>query len=307
MKCRICGSECPPAAKLCRDCAAARKRAFAATVTMPLLAAAGVPTASGLRFAPRPKSVQKPKPSREAPRQTQTAAPVSVRRGQEVVRPQGVTPRPLPRSMRAIRRGQLDRRSQGETAREKPARRMPLVPIAGATMLIAVIAVLELRSLGGHGYTAEPPEVLVGESPHVSVSAVPQPPAPAQPPLATTAEPPVTQAAQISAVADAPVALPSPKPVARKRSAAESLKTPPASPPAVAEDPPPQVAAAPARRAEAPRSDPLQSFNVALARCAHEDLMERMGCEQRVRLQYCGDSWGQIAQCSIGRSTDHGQ
>src|SRR5262249_62179327 len=99
------------------------------------------------------------------------------------------------------------------------------------------------------------------------------------------------------------------KPVARKRgSAADAVKPPPATAlPAVAEEPSPQVAAAPARRAETPRSDPWQSFNVALARCAHEDLMARMGCEQRVRLQYCGDAWGQIAQCSIGRTTEHGQ
>src|SRR5271167_4340585 len=54
MKCRICAIECPPGAKLCRDCAAARKRAFAATVTQPLLAAAGVPSIGRPRFAPRP-------------------------------------------------------------------------------------------------------------------------------------------------------------------------------------------------------------------------------------------------------------
>ena len=40
MKCRICGCEAPAGAKLCKDCAAARKRAFAATVTQPLLLAA---------------------------------------------------------------------------------------------------------------------------------------------------------------------------------------------------------------------------------------------------------------------------
>src|SRR5277367_2189701 len=54
MKCRICASDCPPGAKLCRDCAAARKRAFAATVTQPLFAAAGAPSIGRPRFAPRP-------------------------------------------------------------------------------------------------------------------------------------------------------------------------------------------------------------------------------------------------------------
>jgi hypothetical protein len=54
MKCRICGRDCPPGAKICRDCAAARKRAFAQTVTQPLLAAVGAPSVAEPRFAPRP-------------------------------------------------------------------------------------------------------------------------------------------------------------------------------------------------------------------------------------------------------------
>jgi len=40
MKCLICGRRSLPGAKLCADCRAARKRAFAATVTQPLLMAA---------------------------------------------------------------------------------------------------------------------------------------------------------------------------------------------------------------------------------------------------------------------------
>jgi len=58
MKCRICASECPPGAKLCRDCAAARKRAFAVTVTQPILMAAGAPSISHPRFAPRPTKMR---------------------------------------------------------------------------------------------------------------------------------------------------------------------------------------------------------------------------------------------------------
>src|ERR1700693_3445305 len=41
MKCLICGRVTLPGAKLCLDCKAARQRAFDATVTQPLLAAAG--------------------------------------------------------------------------------------------------------------------------------------------------------------------------------------------------------------------------------------------------------------------------
>jgi hypothetical protein len=78
-------------------------------------------------------------------------------------------------------------------------------------------------------------------------------------------------------------------------------------PPATITEPPPQVAAAPVRRVEAPGNDPLQNFNSALSRCAREDMVARLGCEQRARVQYCGDFWGQIPQCAIGRATDHGQ
>ena len=175
-------------------------------------------------------------------------------------------------------------------------------------MLIAVIAVLELRTLGGHDRSSESPEAAVMETPRVTVAAAPSLPAPAQAPVATASVPVDAQPvdAQASSASEVPV-VPVAKPVARKRGSAEAVKTPPPALPAVVEEPPPQVAAAPARRAETPRSDPLQSFNVALARCAQEDLMARMGCEQRVRLQYCGDAWGQIAQCSIGRPIDHGQ
>jgi hypothetical protein len=82
MKCKICGSECPPEAKICRDCAAARKRAFAVTVTQPLLAAAGVPSVSTPRFAPkpaRPRSTGGLAVVREAPRpEARPALPLNV-------------------------------------------------------------------------------------------------------------------------------------------------------------------------------------------------------------------------------------
>ena len=47
-KCLICGRASLPGAKLCADCGSARKRAFAATVTQPLLAAAGARTGNRL-------------------------------------------------------------------------------------------------------------------------------------------------------------------------------------------------------------------------------------------------------------------
>jgi hypothetical protein len=211
--------------------------------------------------------------------------------------------------MKAIRRGEPEARSPRASARDRPARRMPLIAIAGATMLVAVIAVLELRTVGGNDRASDTADVAAAETSHVMVLAAP---AAAEPQAATTAMP-VAADAQNPLAAEVPPAGPvaisvvPPKAAARKHSS-ETVRTPSAPlQPAVAEEPAPKVAAAPAQRAETPRADPLQSFNVALARCAREDLMTRVGCEQRVRLQYCGDAWGQIAQCSIGRPTEHGQ
>src|SRR2546425_5876310 len=79
MKCRICGSECPPGARICGDCVAARKRAFAATVTQPLLAAVGAPSVSQLRFAPRP--AKRRLVSRLASSATRSETPVAASAG----------------------------------------------------------------------------------------------------------------------------------------------------------------------------------------------------------------------------------
>ena len=52
MKCTICGRSSPSGAKLCSDCRAARKRAFAATVTQPLLMAAAKANPAGRLLRP---------------------------------------------------------------------------------------------------------------------------------------------------------------------------------------------------------------------------------------------------------------
>jgi hypothetical protein len=64
---------------------------------------------------------------------------------------------------------------------------------------------------------------------------------------------------------------------------------------------------APQRVIDTVRTDPLQSLNDALTRCAREDMLNRPGCEQRARSQSCGNWWGQVPQCPIGPATDHGQ
>jgi hypothetical protein len=42
----------------------------------------------------------------------------------------------------------------------------------------------------------------------------------------------------------------------------------------------------------------------AIARCP-DGFLERVICEQRIRLQYCDGHWGQVAQCPGGPSADH--
>lgn len=308
MKCRICGSECPPGAKLCRDCAAARKRAFAATVTVPLLAAAGVPSVRSHRFAPKPQRLS-PKPPKV---QVQAPAMKSVRRGQPAARTQVATTRAVhPVGMKAIRRRQHAVRTQASAAHASAPGGLPIGWVVGAMVAVGVMAFVGLRTFAGHGPSTEPPEISAAEAPRVSVPASPLlPPAPAQPEaFAGGASVPI--AARSPAEADNASALPpnaaAPKLPARKRAPPEVTKAPPpATPPAVVDEPQ-KVVAAPVRLVETTRTDPLQKLTGALARCAREDMIARLGCEQRVRAQYCGDSWGQIPQCAIGPSTDHGQ
>jgi hypothetical protein len=71
MKCLICGRVSLPGAKLCLDCKAARKRAFDATVTQPLLAGAGAArgTAAPLRMF---------KPSQSVPDAARRAAKIAL-------------------------------------------------------------------------------------------------------------------------------------------------------------------------------------------------------------------------------------
>ncbi|HEV8258234.1 MAG TPA: hypothetical protein VGR42_14780 [Casimicrobiaceae bacterium] len=89
----------------------------------------------------------------------------------------------------------------------------------------------------------------------------------------------------------------------------EVAKGAPAEPPPVAKKTESVTSAphsAPPRIAEAPR-DPWQAMNEGLSRCAREGFLDRVACEQRLRVQYCPNHWGLVPQCAIGRTTDHGQ
>jgi len=260
MKCRICGLDCPPASKICRDCASARKRAFAATVTLPLLAAVGAPSISEPRFIPKPTRPRAARAADDYPAERRPPAPRN-----EAALPLTVVPR-----------------------------KHGLVWFAVAALIIVGVLIAIVRTAGDGNHVtdevvAKPqPAAAVAEalppSPKVVTDTAPAPPvAEALPPKSTVTRPPRKA---VPHVESAPVA-------------AEPTPAPEAQP--VGKAPPPP------RTVEVPRADPGQALSEGLAQCARQGLLERMGCEQRIRSQYCGNSWGLVPQCPIGRATDHGQ
>lgn len=277
MKCRICASECPPGARICAECVAARKRAFAATVTQPLLAAVGAPSVSQLRFAPRP--AQRRLVSRLASSAKRSETPVAASAADRSTAPGRVSVKWL------------------------------LLGVAIATTIVFVV----IRILAT-GHAADNAEIAAEPARETTTLLVAPNAAPAvEAPRQTAQNQPVaagTEVAPPDAKTDARVALKNAGPKAGGRKAAGKVEPATAAslePPAPTIEP---VAAAPRRVpprvAEAPR-DPWQAMNEGLLRCSREDFLSRIACEQRLRLQYCPNYWGLVPQCAIGRTTDHGQ
>jgi len=278
MKCRICASECPPGARICGDCVAARKRAFAATVTQPLLAAVGAPSVSQLRFAPRP--AQRRLASRPASS-------------------------PATRSETAVAASAADR----SKAPGRISVKWLLLGVAMATTIVFVV----IRILAW-GHAADNAEIAADAARETAPLLAPRDAAPAiAAPQETAQNPPVATGTGVvppDAKTDAQVALKNAAPKTGGRKAAGKVEAATGAslePPAPKAEP---VAAAPRRApprvAEASR-DPWQAMNEGLSRCAREDFLSRFACEQRLRLQYCPNYWGLVPQCAIGRTTDHGQ
>jgi hypothetical protein len=277
MKCLICGRLSLPGAKLCLDCKAARKRAFDATVTQPLLAAAGA--ARNSRAKPRLL-----KPSQSVPDAARRAAKMALA-------------------------AQAQSKIDSESAAPAPSRgnRWPII-VGGACVALAAVGYF------GHWFGSGKSDTLaaVPDRPAVESAATPsivrastpgeiaaQVNASAVVPVATdvaSVEPPIpapkADAAKRpprSRVEKAPVAVPLPEP------------PPPPPPVAVAAAPPPPVVR------EAPRVDPFQVMIDAISRCPRNDISARATCEQRLRAQYCEGHWGQVPQCASIPYVDHGQ
>ena len=281
MKCRICASECPPGARICTDCAAARKRAFAATVTQPLLAAVGAPSVSPPRFAPRP-----------AQRRFVNKLASSTR------------------SETAVAESAADH----STTPGRISIKWLLLGVAVATTIVFVV----IRILAsGHAADnaqvaadagAETTALVAARDAARAIAAAPQDTAQNQSVAAGTAVAPPD--AETDGKTDTSVALKTAAPKAAGRKAAGKVEATTGAP---LEPPVPKAEAvaaasrrAPLRATEAPR-DPWQAMNEGLSRCAREDFLSRFACEQRLRQQYCPNYWGLVPQCAIGRTTDHGQ
>jgi hypothetical protein len=277
MKCLICGRLSLPGAKLCLDCKAARKRAFDATVTQPLLAAAGA--ARNSRAKPRLL-----KPSQSVPDAARRAAKMALAaQAQAKIASEPAEP--------ASRRGN----------------RWPII-IGGACLVLAAVGYFgHWFGTGKSDTFAAVPERPAIESPAASIvrastssETAAQVGASAVVPVVTdvaSVEPPTpaTKADAVkrpnlrSRVEKAPVAVPLPEP------------PPPPQPVAAAPAPPPPVVR------EAPRVDPFQVMIDAIARCPRNDISGRASCEQRLRAQYCEGHWGQVPQCASIPYVDHGQ
>jgi hypothetical protein len=271
MKCLICGRLSLPGAKLCLDCKAARKRAFDATVTQPLLAAAGAASATRGRGA----APQLLKPGQSVPDAARRAAKMALA-AQAQSNLAGVLTEPVPR---------------------RPTR-WPII-VGGLCLFIAITGYFGHWFGGNRSDTfAAVPERSNVESdapPAIVRASTPNPiPAPAP----TVAVEPVAAAAE-QAPSKADTA---------KRSVRPRPEKPPLVVP-IAEPPPPEVVAVappPPVVREAPRVDPFQAMYDAIARCPR-DISGRASCEQRVRAQYCEGHWGQVSQCASIPYVDHGQ
>lgn len=277
MKCLICGRLSLPGAKLCLDCKAARKRAFDATVTQPLLAAAGAAGATG----------------------GGAAAPRLLKPGQSV-------PDAARRAAKMALAAQAKSNFASVVAEPVPRRPTPWPIVVGGMCLVIAVA-----GYFGHWFGGSKSDTFaaVPERSNVASAALPSIVRASTP---GTIPAPVPTTAVVPIAGDAtPVepAAPS-KADTVKRSVRPRPEKPPVAVPIPEPPPPPEVVAvAPAPPPivrEAPRVDPFQVMYDAIARCPR-DISGRASCEQRLRAQYCEGHWGQVPQCASIPYVDHGQ
>ncbi len=274
-KCVICGRNSPPGAKLCADCSSARKRAFAATVTQPLLLAAGFGRSGGRLLRP-----------------SQSVAATARRAAERALNAKPPVTEPV----------------------VAPSRRMTYALLLAGIVVAVLVGAYAARQIQ-KAKQGDMPQVVEQAAPtgagaaSNTVSVMPAGMSPKN--VAETRMPDMTGA--IAAAESAPI--PAPKADPAKRASVKPRNAPPVdvAVPQVDPEPPPPlpVAVAPIpvlvpEVREVPRPDPLQLMNDGLARCAAGGLIDRILCDQRVRREYCDGRWGQVPQCSSGVSIERG-
>jgi hypothetical protein len=268
MKCLICGRTSLPGAKLCSDCSSARKRAFAATVTQPLLDAAGR----------RRSGASLLRPSQSVAATARRAAERSL-----FVKPPAAEP--------AV----------------SASRRMDLIFLAAGLVAVVLIGAFVARQVQKSREAGAPQITEQAASPTQAalpspVSVVPAGLSPKN--VGETRAPDLTGATP----AAEPTPIPAKRPSAKQRTApidAIALPAEASPPPQIIVAAPAPVPVPEVR--QAPRPDALQVMNDSLARCAGGDLFSRILCDQRVRREYCDGRWGQVPQCPSGVPNDRGQ
>jgi hypothetical protein len=269
MSCQICGRRSAPGAKLCADCRAARKRAYDATITQPLLAMAGAGTVSRTLSRLRRSDSSPEAKARRAARRAKAAAEAS---------PPAAAP-------------------------AAAGSRSMLWALLALGVVLAAIAGWYLPTRA-----PDAPDVGAASSATPAPPAQPRPDAePARiTPSATT--PPAAALPPLPAIVERELVPYSPaagKPATPKRGnpAPKAATLPPEAPAEVEIVRAPQAAVSPAPQAPV-RVDPWQQMNEAIGRCP-AGFLGRVVCEQRVRLQYCEGQWGKVPQCPGGPSADH--
>jgi hypothetical protein len=268
MTCLICARPTLPGATLCVDCRSARKRAFAATVTQPLLAAARAK--SGARLLKPSQSVA-----------------ATARRAAESVR--------------------TDKPHQAEPTKLW-SRRTDLVLIAAAVATILGagafaahrlnVAKAETAQAVDEGDAAErSAQPASGSAAETTTQSKLLPD-----PTVRAADEHRTG----TAASDPPARVDAPKRTSPRQRTTPAEASAPVEPAVTAQAPAPApVAAAAVETREAPKPDRWQLMTQDLASCSG-DLFDRILCGQRVRRQFCDGYWGQVPQCSRP-DNDHGQ
>ena len=277
MSCQICGRRSEPGAKLCADCRAARKRAFDATITQPLMAMAGAGTVSRTLARLRRAEASPEAKARRAARKAKAAAAAATNAAPAVATP--------------------------AAARKAADSRSLLWILLSTGVVLAAIAGWYLPNHGPATPEADADSVATPTATPPSATGV-------EPPRAAPVEtaPPAATLTPLPAIVErerAPHGPAAGRPATPKRGAAASKPAP--APEARAEVEivrVPTPAPAPPVPQPAPRADPWQQMSQAIGRCP-DGFLERVVCEQRVRLQYCEGHWGQVPQCPGGPSAEH--